>query len=85
MFNSYLDDLLEIVPDNKINTFRISYSINVEINEAAKENGVKWKGMTDYLPLKDSLTHFFRVPKNVDFESAVNSIKKKTKIKRYIN
>jgi len=80
-YSDFHNRLLEIVPKNKTGTLKISYSINVAINEAADANGVKWKGMTDYIPLKDSLTYFFRVPKFVDVESAVNKVKKKLKLR----
>ena len=73
----FIDNLLEIIPNNKTDSFKVSYSFNVSLRGGGDKNPVNWTGRTQPRKLKDSARYFFRVPKNAYDTDAEKTFKKR--------
>jgi hypothetical protein len=61
--NAFTNNLVEIIPRNKTDSFKVSYWFNVSLKGRSDKNPVNWIGRTESGKLKDSAGYFFRVPK----------------------
>ena len=74
--NELDNKLIEIIPQNKSDQFRISYCYYYQI-EYEKGGAVYINDTTSYKPIKDSANFFFRMPR---FIIPINEIKDRLKI-----
>jgi|GEM_PF-4922306 len=71
--NVFINNLVEIIPRGKMDSFKVSYWFNVSLKGRSDKKPVNWMGRTKSGKLKDSAGYFFRVPKKVydnDLEKA---------------
>jgi hypothetical protein len=59
---AYMNNIMELVPNDKTDIFKISYYSKVYINEINNKKGIKLEIIPSYIPLNDSLTYFFKIP-----------------------
>jgi len=77
------NNIIELIPNDKSDNFKISYKSKVYINEINNEKGIKLEIIPSYRPLNDSLINFFKIP-DVIYDSNespdVEQVKKQLKL-----
>jgi hypothetical protein len=76
----YTKDLVELIPNNKTDIFKFSYSARYIIFDPKYENK-SWSFMNTYKPLKDSLNRFFKIPESAQSNPSDDEIRKNLKSK----